>query len=54
MFRKIRVPRISVRRKVESDKFDFGDLQFDDGLAIPNGVTASKERVWVVTRFSNC
>ena len=52
MLRKIRVPRITVsaRRKVESthDKFDFGDLQFEDGLSIPNGVPASKEHVWVL------
>ena len=46
MFRKFRVPRTSLRRKVtESDKFNFGDLTFEDGLAIPNGVPASKECV---------
>ncbi|CAG5097746.1 Oidioi.mRNA.OKI2018_I69.XSR.g15214.t1.cds [Oikopleura dioica] len=44
MLRKFRVPRVSTLRgkSTDVDMFNFGDLQFEDGLAIQHGVPANK------------
>ena len=47
MLRKFRIPRVSTLRgkSTDVDNFNFGDLQFEDGLAIKHGVPANKEIV---------